>query len=120
MIKYEAKNNGSDEAISQATSTPWVSINRDDSIAECKDIGAKYDLITNDEWQSIARNIELVGSNWKNSTVGDVGGLSTGHSDNVPSSALAASSNDNNACEYTGETCSGMRLVHPEKNSHII
>ena len=64
VMKYEAKNNGSGNAISQAASLPWVSISRDDSITKCQAMGdAGYDLITNDEWQSIARNIENVASN---------------------------------------------------------
>jgi len=81
VMKYEAKNDGSGNAISQAASLPYTSINRDNSITKCTDIGSGYDLITNDEWQSIARNIELVGSNWANGSVGGTEGLSTGHSD---------------------------------------
>ena len=82
VMKYEAKNAGAattgnatdDTPVSQAASTPWF-LNHSDSIAKCKGLGVGYDLITNDEWQSIARNIENVASNWKNATVGDAGGL---------------------------------------------
>ena len=129
VMKYEAKNAGAattsdttdDTPVSQAAGTPWRNINRDDSITECTNIDSngKYDLITNDEWQSIARNIELVGSNWKNGTVGDTGGLSTGHSDNVPSGPQAASSDDNNACHETGRTCDGSTW-HRQRRTHTL
>ena len=121
VMKYEAKNNGSGGAISQAAGLPWVDINRNDSITECTDIDSngKYDLITNDEWQSIARNIENVASNWKNDTVGDAGGLSVGHSDSVPNGPQAASSDDNNACHETGDTCDGSTW-HSQRRTHTL
>ena len=120
VMKYEAKNDGSDNAISQAASTPWVSINRSDSITKCQAMGAAgYDLITNDEWQSIARNIELVGSNWANGAVGDAGGLNTGHSDDSPSNTLPANSDDNNACHATGQSCNS-NTWHSQKRTHTL
>ena len=125
VMKYEAKNDGSGNAISQAGSTPWRSITRNGSITECTDLGAKYDLITNDEWQSIARNIERVKSNWKNGTVGDSGGLSTGHSDSSPAVYLPADSDDNNACHQTGQTCNSsdwdsQRRTHTLSNGEVV
>ena len=129
VMKYEAKNAGAattgdatdDTPVSQAAGTPWVSINRDSSITKCTDIDSngKYDLITNDEWQSVARNIELVGSNWANGSVGNAGGLSTGHSDNSPPNTLAANSDDNNACHETGDTCDGSTW-HSQKRTHTL
>ena len=126
VMKYEAKKDASNNAVSQAASLPYTDINRDDSITKCKDIGSGYDLITNDEWQSIARNIELVGSNWKNGTVGDAGGLSTGHSDQTPAGALAANSDDNNACHETeatpcdGSTWNSQRRTHTLSNGEVV
>ena len=124
VMKYEAKNDGSGNAISQAGSTPWANINRDDSITKCTGIGSGYDLITNDEWQSIARNIELVGSNWANGSVRDAGGLSTGHSDDL-TGALAANSDDNEACHQTGQTCNSstwdsQRRTHTLSNGEVV
>ena len=126
VMKYEAKNNGSGNAISQAASTPYVEINRKDSIAKCQAMGSTgYDLITNDEWQSVARNIELVGNNWKNGTVGDPGGLSRGHSTTSPSNTLEASSDDNNACVGKSQSCdsntwSNQRRTHTLSNGEVI
>ncbi len=81
VMKYEAKNDGSGGAVSQATGTPYVNINRSNAIAKCIELGENYDLITNDEWQSLARNIELIASNWDTGTIGASGGLNQGHSD---------------------------------------
>ena len=38
--------------------------------AACESIGTGYHLITNDEWMTIARNIESQGENWSTGTVG--------------------------------------------------
>ena len=124
VMKYEAKNDGSNNAISQAAGSPYVSLNHDDSREKCQDIDTTgYDLITNDEWQSIARNIELVGSNWDTGTVGSsggaFGGLNRGHSDGSPTKALAANSDDNNACHETGNTCDGSTW-HSQKRTHTL
>ena len=58
-MKYEAKNDGSDNAVSQANSTAYVDIDPPKAILKCRAMGVKYDLITNEEWQSLARNSEL-------------------------------------------------------------
>ncbi len=107
IMKYEAKDDGEGNVLAIASGTPYINISRDDAITKCQELGEGFDLITNDEWQTVARNIELVGSNWKNSTVGDPGGLSTGHSDGAPNGMLAASIDDNESCFSTEQTCDG-------------
>ena len=128
VMKYEAKNAGADTTgdatddipVSQAAGTPYVNLHRDASIHKCEDLGAtSYDLISNNEWQSIARNIENVASNWATGVVGNAGGLSVGHSDGNPSNPLAASSDDNNACHETGDTCDGSTW-HRERRTHTL
>ena len=127
VMKYEAKNAGADTTgnatddipVSKAAGTPYVNLHRDAFIQKCEGLGASYDLISNDEWQSIARNIENVASNWATGVVGNAGGLSVGHSDGTPSNPLAASSDDNNACENTGQTCSSSTW-HRERRTHTL
>ena len=134
VMKHEAKNAGADTTgdatddipVSKAAGTPWVDINWNNSLQKCEDLGAtSYDLISNDEWQSIARNIENVASNWSTGVVGNEGGLNQGHSDNTPSNPLMASSDDNKACENTGQTCSSstwdsQRRTHTLSNGEVI
>ena len=109
VMKYPSKNNGSNIGSSTAASTPWVSIPRgiDESspgsaFKACSDNGAGYRLISNTQWQTIARNIEGVGANWSGGAVGN-GVLSKGHSDLSPSGTLANTA-DNDPYFGTGNS----------------
>jgi formylglycine-generating enzyme required for sulfatase activity len=90
---------------------PWRLVRRQAAIDACQSLGAGYDLITNDEWQAVARDIEGVASNWKEGKVGGVstglGGtndnlLNHGHADNDPARPLAASADDAAGCVGIG------------------
>ena len=126
VAKYEMKKvniGGQDVAVSQAAGTPWVSINRNDTRAKCAALGTGYSLITNDQWQTIARNIEQVAENWENGTIGSV--LNRGHSDGDPYNALAASTDDNQACSGTNQSCTGtswnlQKRTHKLSNGEVI
>jgi len=102
VMKYEAKNNGSGVAVSQAAENPYVNLTIGASQTKCTSLGAKYDLISNPEWMTIARNAEGVGANWEAGTSGS-GAMFRGHSDNSPASALAAAP-DNDPYNGTGNT----------------
>ena len=133
VMKYEAKNAGADTTsdttddipVSQAAGPPYVNINWNNSLQKCEGLGAtSYDLISNNEWQSMARNIENVASNWSTGVVGE-GSLNRGHSDNTPSNPLEASGDDNKACEKTEQTCSSstwdsQRRTHTLSNGEVI
>lgn len=125
VAKYEMKNDGYGMPISQASGTPWVSIDRPTARAKCKALGVGFDMISNDQWQSIARNIAGVASNWSGGSVGGTGQLNRGHSDGVPNNALAAVTDDNDSCNGTGETCSStvwsdQRRTHTLSNGNVI
>ena len=59
---------------------PWRKISRDYAMRECEELdeffyiressGMKFGLLSNREWQTIARNIERVGENWSTGKVG--------------------------------------------------
>ena len=78
VMQYEAKIKGQDngnqtysasyEPESRISGTPWVNISQINAKSECESIGAH--LITEDEWLTIVRNIELQPANW---TLGSVG-----------------------------------------------
>ena len=85
VMKYEAKNDGSGNAVSQEASTPWVSISPTNAWNECDDLNSEssrgdidsdtntdgtYALISNPEWMTIARNVENVAANWTDGSVG--------------------------------------------------
>lgn len=67
-MKWEGKNSGG-TALSQASGTPDEGVTRATAISRCQNNGSKYDLPTNSEWMSLARNIESVGSNWSGGSV---------------------------------------------------
>jgi len=74
-MQYEAKNVGG-VATSQALVTPWATITQTAAITACTSAGGH--LITNNEWMTIARNVEQVDANWSGGTV-DSGGLFRGN-----------------------------------------
>lgn len=129
VAKYEMKNVGG-IATSQSSLVPWVSIQRgsDESASgsawkACKDLGPGYDLISNDQWQTIARNIADTASNWSTGTVYD-GELNRGHSDQNPNNLLAVT-DDSDPCNGTGQSCSlstwnSQRRVNFLSNGSVI
>ncbi len=111
VAKYEMKITGDDNgdqpynaafvAESRASGTPWVRLTRDQAITECQALGPEYDLIRNEEWQTIARNLELVAWNWGSNTIGSALGISR----SFGMSAGVAASTDDDACAGTGASC---------------
>lgn len=69
VAKYEMKVLGEQEgdrdydpslrAESRMTGIPWTNIQREQAVAECQELGAGYDLISNPQWQAMAREIEV-------------------------------------------------------------
>ncbi len=117
--------------VAKVAGRPWRSISRNEAEAECLSLGAGYDLITNDEWQTISRNIELVPGNWSENKVGGVsagnGGtdsneLNRGHADGAPGEPLVANASDVQGCDGTGQTCNGGTLGdwNLEKRTHSL
>ena len=133
VMKYEVKCSAADGQtcsiathgpLSQASNTPWVSIDQQDAMTECASLGKGYHLITNDEWMTIGANIANVGSNWDGGTVG-TNDMTRGHSDNDPAEACAANASDANA--YVATNCNGsstgtfnQRRTFTLSNSEVI
>jgi hypothetical protein len=132
VMKYEAKDDGSVNhvAISVASGTPWVSIDRENAAANndaqeaCENNGAGYQLIGNHHWQAIARDIESVSSNFDTSGVVADHAFNRGHSNG--SAALPASTDDANGCfgiTSNGDppdNCGGVDQWHINKRTHSL
>jgi hypothetical protein len=114
---------------SRPDGTPWVNIQRgtDGTIPNsawkgCKDLGAYYDLLTNAQWQAIARNAETVSSNWSNGNSSASDSLNRGNSNN--SGSLSADASDTNGC--VGITSNGDpadncgNAWHVNKRTHTL
>lgn len=93
VMKYEAKNDGSGNAVSTATGSPWISITMAAAKTRCNAIGTGYDLISNDDWMTLGAHAAGLASNWTGGSVGS-NSLVAGHNDNSPASTCAASAND--------------------------
>ena len=137
--------------VSTPEGRPWREIDRDQALAECRSLNSEfpssanidadvnqdgtYDLISNDEWQTLARNIELVPSNWSENVVGGVstgnGGTNSnainhGHGDLTPDEPLVADPDGSKACIGTGQevnpgvddSCTGGWNI--EKRTHTL
>ncbi len=136
VAKYEMKILGDDNgnqaysaafvADSRVSGTPWVNINRNQSITECQALGAGYDLISNAQWQAVAREIELVQTagvylNWSNGSTSGANAISRGHTDSGPSNALAASIDSDPCFGTTNTNCANN--AHPDftqKRTHFL
>lgn len=104
VMKYDAKNDGSNNAVSVAAGTPWVNITQAQALSQSRAACSGCHLITDAEWMTLAANVLSVPSNWSGGAVGS-GYIYSGHSDNAPANALAADTNDANG--YAGETNTG-------------
>lgn len=81
---FEGKKGKQNSAVIAPEDRPWVMLTRKDAIEACKKLGAGYDLISNNEWQTIGHEIEKNPLNWSSHVIGE-GYLNNGHSDNNPS-----------------------------------
>jgi hypothetical protein len=89
VATYEMRNIAG-TATSQAAATPWSNASRNSALASCQSLGARYDLISNPQWQTLARNIAGVGSNWSSGTAG-TGYMNIGNGDNGGGGTLCSS-----------------------------
>ncbi len=132
VAKYEMKDDGSSNAVSQMAGLPWASISRDDNggtpgtITRCRNIGPGFDLISNAQWQAVAREIETAESagvqlNWSNGSTAGANGINHGHSDFAPFGLLAAST-DGDPCFGTGNAnCANNAHAHfTQKRTHVL
>ena len=126
--------NSSFVAESRADGTPWRNCTQVQAKNECEALGEGYAMITNAQWQTIARNIESVSSNWSDNSTHLTGTttakLNIGHScrkgtlgidcrvDAVAYSgeALAASTDDSDGCY--GYICGDYEDEAPTLNSN--
>jgi prepilin-type N-terminal cleavage/methylation domain-containing protein len=131
-MKYEAKiagqsngNQGYSSAFvpeSRADGTPWVNINQTNAIAESSTVVGctGCHLMTEAEWMTVAANVLSVASNWSSGTVG-TGYIFSGHNDNSPANSLAASTDDSDGYNGTGDTTgSNQRRTLTLTNGEVI
>jgi formylglycine-generating enzyme required for sulfatase activity len=87
VMQYDAQNGGNGIAASANSGTPLVNVTWQQAAASCNAAGSQ--LITENQWLSIAHQITSVASNWSGGSVGS-GFVYSGHNDNSPANALPA------------------------------
>ena len=70
IMKWEAKNDGSGNPISQASSDPWVSIEQYNAKQKCRSLGDGYHLVSEREWMTMAYQIANNPNNWADGNIG--------------------------------------------------
>ncbi len=117
---YNKKSNPNGyKPVSVAEGAPWRGIDYSMAKASCKSLGKGFDLINNNEWMTIANNIESVNANWSGNKVG-VGFLNRGHSDANPDQPCDSSlDNVDGNCSTKG-TDFHQRRTHKLSNGQMI
>jgi formylglycine-generating enzyme required for sulfatase activity len=106
VMRFEAKDQSS-RTVSDPDGLPIVNITRDQANAKCQSISPYYRLMSNAEWQAMARQAEYLLINWDDTdSDGTEDTLPRGHSDNDPTGPLVAS-NENKPCFATGDSDDG-------------
>lgn len=72
VMKYEAKEHheGGSVEVRPLDLGPWTGRTLSQAKADCLDLGDRYDLISNNEWMTLAREVEMVESNWGGGDIG--------------------------------------------------
>ena len=129
VAKYEMKTKRGSNKMSNYADRP-LERTRDKAITDCENLNNKndsfkgtFDLITNNEWQALARNIEGVASNWSGGSVGS-GYLSTGSNYSLMSRYRAfdnavASKDDNKSCINTLGSQEGVSISCDSTTWHV-
>lgn len=120
VMKYEAKNAGSNIPTSVAAGTPWLGLSELQAATYSANVVGctGCHLITESEWMTIAQNVLRVTNNWSGGAVGS-GFIYSGHNDN--SAGALAASTDNDGYSGTGNTTgSSQRRTLTLTNGEVI
>lgn len=116
--KYEAKSVGG-KAVSQAAGAPFVNISQTSAIEAAKNACSGCQLMSEAQWLTVAHNVLNVPSNWSTGIVGS-GYIYRGHSDNSPSSAQAASTDDSDGYFNTSNSSGNQRRTLTLNNGETV
>ena len=110
ISKYEAKQvAGLPESLPE--NTPWVNLTRDQAKAACAAKGAKYSLVDNNHWMTIARDIEATTWNYGGDAANQEDGWSRGVTNNNGTTGVPASADDNDSCYLATQSAGGPLAV---------
>ena len=121
VAKYEMRQVSSTVPVSQPSGSPWVSITQTNAIAYSANVAGctGCHLVSEAEWMTIAANVLSVGSNWSGGVPGS-GLIYGGHNDGTPNNALAASTDDSEGYDGTGNAGGWQRRTLTLTNGEVI
>jgi hypothetical protein len=109
---------------SRPTGLPWSRLGNSDARVLCDNLGFSYQLMSNLQWQAIARSIERTPANWSGGAVGS-GLVNRGHCDEDPLVPLDADGSpcvgtNNPACEDPTSPDWPQKRTHWLENGAVI
>jgi hypothetical protein len=119
VAKYEMKQSAAGSIESSPASAPMLVSNAEVAASLCKGMGVGFDLISNDQWMDISREIENQPENWSARKVG-AGALNRGHSDASPDVWLPADTDDRNGCFMTSQICDVLGTFSDQRRTLIL
>ncbi len=128
VSKFEMKQDPSG-AVSVPEGLPWT-LPRDgmnSATSACDNLGAGYELISNEQWNVIAKDIASVKDNWSMGSIYEMpykGFLNRGHVFDDPNTPLAAIADDSKGCHgilaCLDNQWSAAKRTHKLSNGNII
>jgi len=123
-INFSSNNPTKTRAVSTIQGIPWVKVNRASALHACSQLGANYRLISNHQWQTIARNIASVSRNWSAGHLRD-GDLNRGFSNRDSTFQPQHASVDSDPCFGVSMTClrdtwALLKRTHLLSNGNVI
>ena len=113
-------------AEARPSGTPWTWVMHASADLACSEPDVTYRAIMNDEWQTIARNIEATPENWSGNAVGS-GYVNQGNSDATPGVPLPVADvnnpcdgTENPACEDKTHSDYAQKRTHTLSNGAVI
>ena len=109
---------------SRPDGAPWSTVTTGEARVLCDSLGFSYQLVTNRQWQAVARSIERTASNWSGGSVGS-GLVNRGHCDRDPEVALGSDGDgcvgtNNPSCEDPGHADWHQKRTHTLHNGELL
>lgn len=121
VAKYEMKKDSNGMATSTPDNVPWIEIDRTTSAEKCSELGKGFKLISNEQWQTIARNIAGNKTNWSLGEIGD-GELNRGYSGFPYETTYPVEASSDEVlgnCHLTQNSCSNI-IWHAKRRTHTL
>lgn len=123
IMKYEAKKVSGSETVQSTVDGEFaggLGVGFEATRSSCQKVGQLFDLLTNDEWMTVATNIANTSANWSGGSVGK-GMINRGHSDRVVGTLLNASRDEDPCFGTLNDHCLDRSHADwSQKRTHVL